>query len=77
MEVFYSWKLWLFVITILSGLINFLANFKIANNDLKHIGADLKDVKKDISRIKGKVNSIDKKVAVQTQRVDDLEKAIT
>ena len=76
MNTFQDWRFWLFVITVLGIIINFLANWKLANNDLRHIAIDLKDVQKDVKEISSKVQDIDKTQAVQEQRIKDLEKSI-
>ena len=55
MNFLYDWKLWLFVITFLGILINWLANQKIVNNDLHHISID-------IQKLSDKVDCIDKKI---------------
>jgi len=45
MEFLANWKFWLFTITVLSGIVNWLSNYKIMNNDLKHLAEDIKDIK--------------------------------
>ena len=76
MEFLYDWKLWLFAVTLIGILINWLANQKLANNDLHHISIDIKDIQKDVKDLATKVINIDKEVAVQGAKIEDLEKTI-
>ena len=41
-------------------------------NDLKHLTADVSDLSKDVKANTSKLNKIDKTLAVQKQRIDDL-----
>jgi len=76
MDFLIDWKFWLFVLTIFGIIINFLANWKLVNNDLHHIAIDIKEVQKDVKEISCKVQGIDKVQAVQEQRIKELEKSI-
>lgn len=64
MDFLTDWKFWLFFVTIVSGIINWLSNYKIMNNDLRHLSISLKAIEdkveknsKDIAYIKGKLDS--------------------
>jgi len=47
MEFYQDWKFWLFTITIIGIIINWLTNHKLMNNDLKHLEIDVGKIKKD------------------------------
>jgi hypothetical protein len=69
MEFLTDWKFWLFLISILGMIVNFLTHIKLTTNDLKHLAIDLKEIKseqkcmkekiislgEDVSRLKGKI----------------------
>ena len=43
-------------------------------NDFKHLSEDVQKISINVEKMNSKVINIDKKVAVQEQRIDDLEK---
>jgi len=77
MGVFSDWKFYLFVIGGFNALITSIAFLTIKFNDLRHLGIDVSKIEKNVNKIEGKVNKIDKSVAVQKQRIDAVEKAIS
>ena len=77
MNIFADWKFWLFVIAIINILVTLVSFLTIKFNDLRHLEADVKELKTDFKEHTSKVNDTDKELAVQKQRIDDLEKSIT
>ena len=63
MEFFSEWKFWLFGITVIGIIINWLANHKLMNNHLRHLSSDLKDIKKKQEEQGNKINNIETEVA--------------
>jgi hypothetical protein len=74
MEVFSDWKFWMSIL----HLVVLIAGFCIIKfNDLRHLEKDVGDIKKDVRGNTKKLNKIDKGLAVQKQRIDNLEKSTT
>jgi len=73
--MFSDWKFWLFILSFCQmGLMTY--GFLIIKfNDLKHLGKDVSEIQKDVKEINCKVQEIDKVLAVQKQRINDLEKS--
>jgi len=63
MEFLTDWKFWLFVLTILSMIINGITHFKLVTNDLKHLSGDVKDIKNEQICIKKEVIQLSVDVA--------------
>lgn len=72
MNFLYDWKLWLFVITFLGILINWLANQKLVKNDLRHISEDIKKLFKKVECIDKKMVTIKTDVAVLQEKTKTL-----
>jgi len=73
--MFSNWKFWLFVVAICQIALTTYGFAIIKFNDLKHLGKDVGDIKTDVKDLSSKVNKIDKGLAVQKQRITDLEKS--
>lgn len=70
----FDYRLWSFIVSALNLVVVLVAFLTIKFNDLKHVELDLQDIKKSLKETNDKVNCIDKKLAVQNQRIDNLEK---
>jgi hypothetical protein len=74
--MFSDWKFYLFLMAILNTAVTSIAFLTIKFNDLRHLGKDVSGIQNDVKEISCKVNKIDKGLAVQKQRINDLEKSI-
>jgi len=72
LEIINNWQFWGFIIQISVIIAGFCI---IKFNDFKHLGEDVSQISKDLKNVSSKVTKIDKKLAVQTQRIDTLEEA--
>ena len=77
MEIFSDWKFYLFVVAICQIILTTYGFAIIKFNDLKHLSKDVTKMDEKIDIIESKVNKIDKGLAVQKQRIKDLEKSTT
>ena len=76
MGIFADWKFWLFIIAICQIALTTYGFAIIKFNDLKHLSKDVGDIKTDLKDLTSKVIKIDKSVAVQNQKIKDLEKTV-
>lgn len=75
MEILNDWKMWLFILSLSQlGLMTY-GFIVIKFNDLKHLTKDVSGLIKKVDKVSCKVNKIDKGLAVQKQRIDNLEKS--
>ena len=72
MDVLQDWKLYAFVI---NGFLTIGGFLLIKFNDFRHLEEDVNEIKEDLKTNTSKVIKIDKRLAVQKQRIDDLEKS--
>lgn len=75
MNIFADWKFYLFVIAIINIIITLVSFLTIKFNDLRHLEKDVADISVNVKEITSKVIKIDKGLAVQKQRINDLEKS--
>ncbi len=74
MDILIDWKFWMAIL----HLVVMIAGFCIIKfNDLRHLEKDVKEIKIDVRGNTKKLNKIDKGLAVQKQRINDLEKSKT
>lgn len=69
-EILNDWKFWGFAIQICVTLLCFIV---IKYNDFKHLSEDVQDLSTEVKANTKKLNKIDKTLAVQKQRIDDLK----
>jgi hypothetical protein len=75
MVIFSDWKFWLFVVGISQIALTTYGFAIIKFNDLKHLSKDVGDIKTNVNVLTSKVVKIDKGLAVQKQRINDLAKS--
>lgn len=75
MGLFSDWKFWMFAVSLCQTGLMVYGFIIIKYNDFKHLGKDVTEIQEDVKMITSKVIKIDKKLAVQKQRIDDLEKS--
>lgn len=73
--MFTDWKFLLFLMAVVNTVVTLVSFLTIKFNDLRHLGKDVSEIQKDLKQVNSKVNHIDKTLAVQKQRIDDLEKS--
>jgi hypothetical protein len=73
--MFTDWKFYLFLMAVLNTVVTAVSFVTIKFNDLRHLGKDVSEIRDDLKEVNSKVNNIDKTLAVQKQRIDDLEKS--
>lgn len=73
--MFSDFKFWLFILSLCQlGLMSY--GFVIIKfNDLRHLEKDVKEISTNFKELSCTVNKLDKTLAVQKQRIDDLEKS--
>ena len=76
MEVFSDWRMWLFFASLCQTGLMIYGFIIIKFNDFRHLEKDVKCIQKDLKKNTSMVVKIDKILAVQKQRIDDLEKSI-
>lgn len=69
-----DWKVYLFLMQVVTTIVTVVSFLTIKFNDLRHLGKDVSEIQTELKAINRKVNHIDKTLAVQTQRIDVLEK---
>jgi len=74
MDMFGDWKFYGFLI---QGFLTIGGFALIKYNDFRHLEKDVREIKKDLRENTDKLISIDKNVAVQDQRINDLEKSLS
>lgn len=70
-----DWKFYLFILGCINIFITSVSFLTIKFNDLKHLTKDVSGLIKKVDKVSCKVNKIDKGLAVQKQRIDNLEKS--
>ena len=75
--MFSDWKYYLFLMALINTAVTLVAFLTIKFNDLRHLGKDVSSIQMDVKEINSKVIKIDKTLAVQKQRINDLEKSIS
>jgi len=74
MEMLGDWKFYAFCCQAFLTIGGFLL---IKFNDFRHLEKDVREIKTDLKVNTDKVIAIDKNVAVQDQRINDLEKSLS
>jgi len=72
MDFLSDWKFWLFVATIASGIINWLANQKVMNNHLFHIDEKIDTLTEKVDCVDKKVGNMKADISVLQERTKNI-----
>lgn len=74
MDIFVDWRFWFFVVSLFqTGLMTY-GFIVIKYNDFRHLEKDVIEIKDSVKEITNKVIKIDKKMAVNSEKIKSLQK---